>query len=205
MRRLQLPGLMAAALFTAVAVLAADGPQPATSNLPGAEYPQVHADLRVTFRVRRRGAEGPGRTRRQRQRPGAGPFDMTRDDDGIWTVTTPPAVPGFHYYWLIVDGFACNDPNTRPSSAGTRRPAASRCPTGRSTSTTSGTCRTARSAPTGTTRRPPPVAAGDGLHAAGLRPESGRRAIPYSTCSTAPARTSAAGRRRAGRTSSSTT
>jgi len=38
---------------------------------------------------------------------------MTRDDKGVWTVTTPPAVPGFHYYWLQVDGFACNDPNTQ--------------------------------------------------------------------------------------------
>ena len=27
-------------------------------------------------------------------------------------MTTPPAVPGFHYYWLIVDGFQCNDPGS---------------------------------------------------------------------------------------------
>jgi enterochelin esterase family protein len=34
---------------------------------------------------------------------------MTRLDDGTWTVTTPPAVPGFHYYWFLVDGLQVND------------------------------------------------------------------------------------------------
>lgn len=35
---------------------------------------------------------------------------MERGEGGIWTVTTPPVVPGFHYYWLLVDGVAVNDP-----------------------------------------------------------------------------------------------
>jgi enterochelin esterase family protein len=43
---------------------------------------------------------------------GKGPFDMQRSDDGNWTVTTPPAVPGFHYYWLLIDGAAVNDPGS---------------------------------------------------------------------------------------------
>ena len=43
---------------------------------------------------------------------GQGPFDMTRDEEGVWTVTTPPAVPGFHYYSLVVDGVAVNDPSS---------------------------------------------------------------------------------------------
>jgi enterochelin esterase family protein len=37
---------------------------------------------------------------------------MESDADGTWTVTTPPAVPGFHYYWLFVDGVAVNDPGS---------------------------------------------------------------------------------------------
>jgi enterochelin esterase family protein len=41
---------------------------------------------------------------------GKGPIDMARADDGTWSVTTPPAVPGFHYYWFLVDGVAMNDP-----------------------------------------------------------------------------------------------
>jgi enterochelin esterase-like enzyme len=43
---------------------------------------------------------------------GKGPYDMTRDADGTWTVTTPPAVPGLHYYWLLVDGVPVNDPSS---------------------------------------------------------------------------------------------
>jgi enterochelin esterase family protein len=35
---------------------------------------------------------------------------MTKGADGIWSVTTPPAVPGFHYYWLVLDGVSVNDP-----------------------------------------------------------------------------------------------
>lgn len=29
---------------------------------------------------------------------------MTKDAEGTWNVTTPPAVPGFHYYWFVLDG-----------------------------------------------------------------------------------------------------
>jgi enterochelin esterase-like enzyme len=93
---------------------AADEGKPATSNLPGAEYPRVHSDLRVTFRMTAPGAQKvqvvPGGSDNGL---GKGPFDMERDERGVWTVTTPPAVPGFHYYWLLVDGVACNDPSTQ--------------------------------------------------------------------------------------------
>ena len=93
---------------------AEDDAKPAASNLPGAEYPRIHPDLRVTFRVNAPEAQKvqviPGGSDNGL---GRGPFDMTRDEKGIWTVTTPPAVPGFHYYWLQVDGFACNDPSTQ--------------------------------------------------------------------------------------------
>jgi enterochelin esterase family protein len=37
---------------------------------------------------------------------------MDRDPDGVWTITTPPAVPGFHYYWFVVDGVPVNDPGS---------------------------------------------------------------------------------------------
>jgi len=84
---------------------------PASSNVRGAEYPRIHADLRVTFRL-----EAPSAHTVQLQPGGdanglgAGPFEMQRDAAGVWSVTTPPAVPGFHYYWLLVDGVAVNDP-----------------------------------------------------------------------------------------------
>jgi enterochelin esterase family protein len=38
---------------------------------------------------------------------------MARAEDGTWTFTTPPAVPGFHYYWFLVDGLAVSDPASR--------------------------------------------------------------------------------------------
>jgi enterochelin esterase-like enzyme len=91
-----------------------DDSQPAASNLPGAEYPRIHSDLRVTFRVTAPGAQKvmvvPGG---DDNGLGKGPYEMVRDEKGAWTVTIPPAVPGFHYYWLQIDGFACNDPSTQ--------------------------------------------------------------------------------------------
>jgi enterochelin esterase-like enzyme len=91
----------------------ADDARPAPSNVPRAEYPRVHPDGRVTFRLK-----APDARKVQAQPGGAdnglgkGPFDMERGADGIWAVTTPPAVPGFHYYWLVVDGVAVNDPGS---------------------------------------------------------------------------------------------
>jgi enterochelin esterase-like enzyme len=90
-----------------------DDSKPAASNLPGAQYPRIHSDLRVTFRVTAPEAKKvqviPGGNDNGL---GKGPFDMMRDEKGLWTVTIPPAVPGFHYYWLSVDGFPANDPAT---------------------------------------------------------------------------------------------
>ncbi|MGC4053589.1 MAG: alpha/beta hydrolase-fold protein [Paludibaculum sp.] len=86
---------------------------PAASNVLNAAYPRIHSDLRVTFRLNAPQAKkvqvvpsGNGNGL------GAGPFEMTRDDKGIWSVTTPPARPGFHYYQLMVNGFATNDPSS---------------------------------------------------------------------------------------------
>ncbi len=85
--------------------------QPASTNVRGAEYPRVHTDARVTFRCK-----APGAAKVQLQ-PGGddnglgkGPMEMTRGADGVWSLTTPPVVPGFHYYWFLVDGVAVNDP-----------------------------------------------------------------------------------------------
>jgi enterochelin esterase-like enzyme len=91
---------------------AGEDSKPATSNVPGSQYPRIHADLRITFRVNAPAAQ------KVQVKPGGdglgkGPYDMVRDDKGVWTVTTPPAVPGFHYYFLLVDGFQCNDPGSQ--------------------------------------------------------------------------------------------
>ncbi len=105
--------VLAAVVCAAAAAPAQDDARPASSNVRGAEYPRVHADARVTFRLK-----APGAQKVQVQPGGAdnglgkGPFDMAKGADGVWTVTTPPAAPGFHYYWLLVDEAAVNDPGS---------------------------------------------------------------------------------------------
>lgn len=83
----------------------ADDSKPASTNVLGAQYPRVHADLRVTFQLKAPAA-------RQVQVRLGKDYDMTRADDGVWSVTLPPQVPGFHYYSLVVDGVAVNDPGS---------------------------------------------------------------------------------------------
>jgi enterochelin esterase family protein len=91
----------------------ADEGRPAISNVPRAEFPRIHLDHRVTFQLKAPDAKvvkvQPGGADNGL---GKGPFEMQRTDDGMWRVTTPPAVPGFHYYWLLVDGAAVNDPGS---------------------------------------------------------------------------------------------
>jgi enterochelin esterase family protein len=86
---------------------AAMGSMPASSNVGNAEYPRVGVDLSVTFRIK------VPEAKKVQLRGGAGlvkdSLDFTRGENGVWTVTTPPAVPGFHYYWFVVDGLIVND------------------------------------------------------------------------------------------------
>lgn len=39
-------------------------------------------------------------------------FLMNKDKKGIWTLTTEPLDPGFHYYSYIIDGVRVSDPNS---------------------------------------------------------------------------------------------
>ncbi len=108
-----LSGLMAfAALLSATAALGA----PAASNVRGAAFPAVNPDRSVTFQVKAPTAQKvqvqPGAAAGEPSGLGAGPFDMVRDRDGVWSVTLPPGVPGLHYYWLLVDGVEANDPGS---------------------------------------------------------------------------------------------
>lgn len=102
-----------------------DDSQPAVSNLQAhwqdKKYPPlVHPDGRVTFRLHaplahkvqiepingkpeNNGYNGLGKA----------PYDMTKDENGLWSVTTPPAVPGLHGYFLVVDGVRVNDTATK--------------------------------------------------------------------------------------------
>jgi enterochelin esterase family protein len=105
--------IIALTLSASISQAPADDSQPASSNVLNAQYPRVHGDNRVTFRL-----TAPNAQKVQLQ-PGGndnglgkGPVDMTRDDKGVWSVTLPAAVPGFHYYWFLVDGLGVNDPGS---------------------------------------------------------------------------------------------
>ena len=81
---------------------------PATSDVPGAISPRIYPDGRVSFELAAPAAHsvlvagGDGL--------GHGPFPMTKSVDGVWRVTLPAVVPGFHYYWFILDGVEVSDP-----------------------------------------------------------------------------------------------
>jgi enterochelin esterase family protein len=110
-------GLLASAAIASLAlgqsasVAGAETPSaPATTNVPGALTPSIHPDRSITFTltapdagsVQVAGGDGLG----------VGPFPMTKGADGIWSVTTPPSVPGFHYYWFVLNGVSVNDPSS---------------------------------------------------------------------------------------------
>jgi enterochelin esterase family protein len=76
---------------------------PASSNVRGAEYPRILPDLRVTFRVKAPDAKKVEFDLGKR-------YPAEKSDDGYWTATTNPQAPGFHYYWLVIDGVMVNDP-----------------------------------------------------------------------------------------------
>ena len=105
--------IIALALGASMAQAPADDARPASSNVLNAQYPRVHADNRLTFRL-----TAPNAQKVQLQPGGAdnglgkGPADMTRDEKGVWSITLPAAVPGFHYYWFVVDGLNVNDPGS---------------------------------------------------------------------------------------------
>jgi enterochelin esterase-like enzyme len=89
---------------------AEDEAVPAASNVPGAQTPSIHSDGRITFSL-----NAPDATSLQvagGDGLGTGPFPMTKGTDGNWSVTTPPSVPGFHYYWFVLNGVAVNDPGS---------------------------------------------------------------------------------------------
>lgn len=80
--------------------------EPASTNVPNAQYPQILPDNRVVFRVKAPDA--------QRVQIDLGKkYDMVKDSTGYWTVTTEPIVIGFHYYSLLIDGVALVDPSSQ--------------------------------------------------------------------------------------------
>jgi enterochelin esterase-like enzyme len=76
---------------------------PAPSNVRGVKYPQILPDSRAIFRVRAPEAQ-------KVQLDLAKKYDLVKNSEGIWEVTTDSLTEGFHYYSLLIDGFTVADP-----------------------------------------------------------------------------------------------
>jgi enterochelin esterase family protein len=74
------------------------------TNINRNGYPRVLKDNSEMFRV-----NAPQAQNIQIDLGGT-KYDMQKGEGGVWTVTTKPQVPGFHYYSLVVDGVSVADP-----------------------------------------------------------------------------------------------
>ncbi|MDQ0782365.1 alpha/beta hydrolase-fold protein [Chryseobacterium sp. W4I1] len=85
--------------------------KPASTLLPGKEFPKIDSDKKAQFRVYFPDAQsvtldgGDGMKSIK--------SSASKDHDGFWNISTSPMEIGFHYYWLNVDGKRTNDPNTQ--------------------------------------------------------------------------------------------
>lgn len=90
--------------FCAVTLVAiAQNPQPAATNIRGANYPQLTSNNRAIFKVKAPEVQ-------KMQLDLGGKYDMVKNREGVWEVTTDSLTEGFHYYSLIIDGMAVCDP-----------------------------------------------------------------------------------------------
>jgi enterochelin esterase family protein len=89
--------------------------RPSETNVWGAEYPRVDSAGKVQVRVK-----APNATAVKLNFWSGPKLDMAKQPDGYWLATTPPLVPGFHYYTLQIDGADVSDPNTHAYFGGGR-------------------------------------------------------------------------------------
>jgi len=95
-------------LFTFAGLIVAQEVKPGPPATPPAPLvsPEVHADGSVTFRFR-----APNAQEVKLAREGAEPQAMQKDDQGVWSVTTPPLAPDFYGYSFVADGVRLLDPS----------------------------------------------------------------------------------------------
>ena len=77
--------------------------KPAPTNVAEVEFPRIDSLSRAIFRV-----DAPNAHKVQLDLKQV--YDMVKGGDSIWTVTTKPLDPGFHYYYLMIDGYRFSDP-----------------------------------------------------------------------------------------------
>jgi enterochelin esterase-like enzyme len=94
---------------------AAETFRPASTNVWGAQYPRVDDAGRVQVRVK-----APDATSVRLNFWNGPKVDLQKQADGLWSVTTEPLVPGFHYYTVIIDGAEVADPGSRAYFGGSK-------------------------------------------------------------------------------------
>ena len=77
--------------------------RPAESDVRSARYPQVLPDGKAIFRIKAPEAQ-------KVQLDLVRKYDMIKNGEGTWEVTTDSLSEGFHYYSIIIDGVAVADP-----------------------------------------------------------------------------------------------
>jgi len=78
---------------------------PAATNVRSAKYPQILPDGRVVFQTKAPKAQ-------KVQIDLGKKYDMKKDSEGTWTVTTDSVSEGLHYYSLLIDDVAVADPSS---------------------------------------------------------------------------------------------
>jgi enterochelin esterase-like enzyme len=73
---------------------------------PPLQSPEVRSDRSVTFRFR-----DPNAKEVVLSREGAERIPMQKDDQGVWSITTPPLEPDFYGYSFVADGVSLIDPS----------------------------------------------------------------------------------------------
>ncbi|HZN11804.1 MAG TPA: alpha/beta hydrolase-fold protein [Blastocatellia bacterium] len=81
-------------------------PAPTPAPTPALRSPEVHADRRVTFRLR-----APNAKEVFLGREGAPRLAMQKDEQGVWSVTTSALEPDLYGYSFVADGVSLIDPS----------------------------------------------------------------------------------------------
>ncbi len=80
--------------------------KPSSVNQPGKQYPQVNSEGRV------RASISAPQAQKVQLDIGGVKYDMTKDENGVWTGESRPQDEGFHYYQLNIDGASVPDPGS---------------------------------------------------------------------------------------------
>ena len=99
----------------------------ASTNIAGDEFPKISDDLRVWLQIK---APSAGHVQLAGSLLPGDPVDMEKDAEGNWNLVTPPVVPGFHYYWFLVDGVRVNDTGSQAFHGWARPTSGIEIPTG---------------------------------------------------------------------------